>query len=146
MKRPITVCLAYLLLVTGPVIAEIYETKDAQGNTVFTDQPTADAERVELKESNVADSVEPRPYVAPEKPHRQPHTTQPAPDTTGTEMRDDAARDEEREEWLEQEIAEDGYGRGVERGVERAAERREGDGPVHARPLPARHPHTGLRR
>lgn len=37
--------------------AEIYESRDAQGNPVFTDTPTAGAERVDLPQENIADAV-----------------------------------------------------------------------------------------
>lgn len=45
--------------------AEIYETKDAQGNTVFTDTPTAAAEEVVLPNANIADAVKAAPQPAP---------------------------------------------------------------------------------
>ena len=38
--------------------AEIYESKDAEGNPVFTDTPTAGAEKVDLPQENIAESVE----------------------------------------------------------------------------------------
>lgn len=40
------------------VRAEIYESKDAQGNSVFTDTPSAEAKKVELPQENIADAVE----------------------------------------------------------------------------------------
>ncbi len=43
------------------VDAQIYKSKDADGNTVFTDVPTEDAEEVNLRETNTANSVEVRP-------------------------------------------------------------------------------------
>ena len=39
------------------VCAEVYESKDAQGNPVFTDIPTAGAEQVDLPTENIADAV-----------------------------------------------------------------------------------------
>ena len=42
----------------------IYRSKDRQGNTVFTDRPGEDAERVELREPNVTPAVKPRPRPA----------------------------------------------------------------------------------
>jgi hypothetical protein len=49
------------LLLSSSVWAEIYETTDSEGNKVFTDTPTEQAEVVELPDANIADSVEPRP-------------------------------------------------------------------------------------
>jgi hypothetical protein len=43
--------------VSGVAWAEIYETRDAEGNPVFTDSPTPDSKVVDLPEANVADSV-----------------------------------------------------------------------------------------
>ena len=42
---------------SGVAWAEIYETRDAEGNPVFTDSPTPDSKVVDLPEANVADSV-----------------------------------------------------------------------------------------
>ncbi len=39
----------------------IYRSKDRQGNTVFTDQPGDNAERVELQDTNRTPAVTPRP-------------------------------------------------------------------------------------
>ncbi len=58
-----------MLLIAGfatVLIAEeerggIYRSKDRQGNTVFTDRPGEDAERVDLREPNVTPAVKPRP-------------------------------------------------------------------------------------
>ena len=43
---------------TGVASAEVYETRDAQGNPVFSDAPSADAVRIDVLPSNVADAVE----------------------------------------------------------------------------------------
>jgi hypothetical protein len=50
----VTACLA----TAGVANAQIYESKDAQGNTVFSDQPTAGAETIKVAPTNSADSVE----------------------------------------------------------------------------------------
>lgn len=47
--------------------AQIYEGKDEEGNTSFSDVPTAGAEKVDLQETNTATSVEVRP-PEPETP------------------------------------------------------------------------------
>jgi len=41
--------------------AEIYESKDAEGNPVFTDTPSAGAQKVDLQQENIADAVEASP-------------------------------------------------------------------------------------
>jgi len=46
-----------LLAMAGTAIGEIYQSKDAQGNPVFTDSPSAGAAKVDLPEENIADSV-----------------------------------------------------------------------------------------
>jgi hypothetical protein len=39
------------------VSTEVYESKDAQVNPVFTDTPVAGAERVEILQENIADAA-----------------------------------------------------------------------------------------
>jgi hypothetical protein len=43
---------------SGTVFAEVYETRDAQGNPVFSDAASSDAVRIDVPPSNVADAVE----------------------------------------------------------------------------------------
>jgi len=50
-----------MLAWSGISLAEIYESKDAQGNPVFTDTPAAGAEKVVLPEENIADPVKESP-------------------------------------------------------------------------------------
>ena len=59
MKFPITslACVMTMAL-SWNVHAEIYKSEDAQGNPVFTDTPTAAAEKVDLPQENIADAVE----------------------------------------------------------------------------------------
>ncbi|HEY6130939.1 MAG TPA: DUF4124 domain-containing protein, partial [Halioglobus sp.] len=57
----------------GTASAEIYQTKDAQGNTVYSDTPSQGAEAIKLPKTNSADPVveisRPEPTeAAPEKP------------------------------------------------------------------------------
>ena len=47
-----------VMALSGAVWAEIYESKDAEGNPVFTDTPAAGAEKVDLPQENIADAVE----------------------------------------------------------------------------------------
>ena len=50
-------CMLAMALSTA-VRAEIYESKDSEGKPVFTDTPTAGAEKVVLPQENIADAVE----------------------------------------------------------------------------------------
>ena len=63
-----------LLLASCSAWAEIYETTDNQGNKVFTDTPTAEAEVVDLPEANIADSVKsaPAPPASPARTKTTP--------------------------------------------------------------------------
>jgi hypothetical protein len=57
----LSICLVALAL-QSKAWAEIYETKDAQGNTVFTDSPpTEDATVIEVQQTNIADAPAPDP-------------------------------------------------------------------------------------
>ena len=62
MKYSIT-CLTCMLMVAWSAIsqAEIYQSKDAEGNPVFTDTPSDGAQKVDLPQENIADAVEGAP-------------------------------------------------------------------------------------
>ena len=47
------------LSLSAVVRGEIYETRDAQGNPVFTDTPSQGAREIQLHEENIADPVTP---------------------------------------------------------------------------------------
>ena len=54
-----------------PVHAQVYESTDADGNVLFSDQPTPESEEVKIPETNVGDSIDvpppaPDPVVEPE--------------------------------------------------------------------------------
>jgi hypothetical protein len=55
---------------SGNASAEIYQSKDAQGNTVFSDLPSQGAAEVKVPPTNAADpvAITPRPPPAPETP------------------------------------------------------------------------------
>ena len=57
-------CIVTILLSTLSQ-AEIYEEKDAQGNTVYTDSPDPGATEVDLPETNTADAVKPTAAETP---------------------------------------------------------------------------------
>lgn len=55
----LSICLVVLAL-QGKAWAEIYETKDAEGNTEFTDSPpTEGATEIDLPQTNIADAPAP---------------------------------------------------------------------------------------
>lgn len=123
------------LALANAVQAEIYQSKDESGQTVFTDSPTPGATKVELPEGNIADSVEPRPQAAPAKP------AAPAPATTAGEHTV-VVTPHNRNDDLEDELL-------------RRRRHELRDGELHqehdrngevARPLPAARPHPGGRR
>lgn len=84
--------------------AQVYETTDAQGNTVFTDvPPTEDAKIVDVDTTNIADSVEVRP-PEPKAPPAETPSRNIAPPTEVTtideddDLRDDLYENRRREE------------------------------------------------
>lgn len=52
--------LLLLALLAHPLNAEVYKHIDASGKTVFSDAPIGDAEKVEIRESNIVESASPR--------------------------------------------------------------------------------------
>jgi len=56
----------------------IYKSVDAEGNPVFTDDPTSGAQTVDIPATNSADAVSARP--APARPAAAPGRAQPAVD------------------------------------------------------------------
>jgi len=81
MKFSITTLTCILVMALSAIArAEIYESKDADGNPVFTDTPTAGAEKVDLPQENIADSVEVPPEAEAAKASVSPSTSK---ETTG---------------------------------------------------------------
>jgi hypothetical protein len=58
------------MALTAAASAEIYQSKDAQGNTVYSDKPSQGAQPVNLPKTNAADPVVemPRPAATTEPP------------------------------------------------------------------------------
>lgn len=88
-------CLACMLgLALGAAAsAQVYQSKDAQGNTVFSDMPSAGAEVVKVPPTNSADPVadapeRPQPAAAPAKP-RANGATNPGQRAVGEDDDDD---------------------------------------------------------
>ncbi|MAT93454.1 MAG: hypothetical protein CME59_12715 [Halioglobus sp.] len=135
MRKSITagmVAIAALGIGSG-ALAEIYQSKDAQGNTVFSDTPTQDAEVVELGSENIADAVTPRPpEPEPAQPAANPAQADSPQLTPAPAVTDDD--DELREEWYEEQRR--------DAAREALRDHAAGEGEV-ARPLPATRPHPG---
>ncbi len=75
-------CLACMLglALGGGASAQVYQSKDAEGNTVFSDKPSAGAEVVKVPPTNSADPVadapeRPQPTPAPAKPRAKAGTS-----------------------------------------------------------------------
>ncbi len=89
--RIFSCCLACLLglALGGTASAQVYESRDAQGNPVFSDKPSAGAEVVKVPPTNSADPVadapdRPEPAAAP-----RPGTGAAAPDRRANNKDDD---------------------------------------------------------
>ncbi|MEH6549317.1 MAG: DUF4124 domain-containing protein [Pseudomonadales bacterium] len=66
--------LPLFILVAMPISllhAQIYQSKDANGNTVFSDKPSADAAEIDLQQTNSANSVKDSPRPAPQAAPRE---------------------------------------------------------------------------
>jgi len=71
--------LSSMVLSMGTV-AQVYETTDEEGNVSFSDTPTPGAEKVDIHNTNTAESVEVRPYTP-----AAPEPEQSAPEPVGAE-------------------------------------------------------------
>jgi hypothetical protein len=47
-----------MLAATNLAVAEVYESRDAEGNPVFSDTPSEGSQKVKLPEANVADAID----------------------------------------------------------------------------------------
>jgi len=65
-SRTILAAALALLVQSGAVGAqsEVYESRDAEGNAVFSDEPTPGAEAIDVDRTNVADAPSPMPEAA----------------------------------------------------------------------------------
>jgi len=86
------VSVTFGLAMAGTAHAQVYESKDAQGNTVFSDQPTAGAEVIKVPPTNSAEAVEVAPR--PAQPARAADTgaqpaARPAPAGGAQRVQDD---------------------------------------------------------
>jgi Domain of unknown function (DUF4124) len=76
--------------------AEVYESKDAQGNTVFSDMPSQGAEKVKVPPTNAADpiAITPGPEPSPETPAK-PKKSSVRPDSSEQRDTDDEYPDDD---------------------------------------------------
>lgn len=139
-------CLACMLglALGGTASAQVYESKDAQGNPVFSDKPSAGAEEVKVPPTNSADPVadapeRPQPAAAP-----RPGTGGAAPGPRANDKDDDddpyfyyGGADVDKEEARERrEEAKERREEARER-REEGADRPDGERPPRAETLPA---------
>jgi len=86
-KTAIPVALTFLLSHTAG--AQVYESKDAEGNTVFSDTPSAGAQAIDVPTTNTADPVADIPAPKQQaKPEAPPRTSQQAVEPEQAEERD----------------------------------------------------------
>ena len=98
-------CMA--LALSWAVQAEIYESTNAQGNPVFTDTPTAGAEKVDLPQENIADAVRMAPQPEPVDASATPVAALPEPAVRPEESENVAVIPNTRNEELERGVAAD---------------------------------------
>lgn len=60
-----TLIFSSLLVLNFQVLAQVYKSTDADGNVIFSDEPSAGSEKVDVPEPNVGDAVK-VPESAPE--------------------------------------------------------------------------------
>ncbi len=71
MSKPRSLLFALLLSLSSSAFAQVYQSTDEEGNTVFSDTPSAGSTEIEIPETNVGDAVkvpppEPEPAPVPE--------------------------------------------------------------------------------
>jgi hypothetical protein len=82
MPKVYALLIALLTGLSGISHAQVYKSIDAEGNVVYSDTPTEDAEEVQVPKANVADSVE-VPAVTPPEPKPEVKTEKtPQPEVT----------------------------------------------------------------
>jgi len=62
-------------LTSAGALAQVYQSRDAEGNVVFSDTPTADSKEIDIQNTNTADSVDvPPPTPRDETPPKRAPT------------------------------------------------------------------------
>jgi hypothetical protein len=75
-----TLLLLLLMGLNGNAFAQVYQSTDSEGNTSFSDTPSAGSNEIEVPETNVGDSVKvPEPSAEPEPAPKPEVVEQPAP-------------------------------------------------------------------
>lgn len=87
--KSIFFCILVVAL-SGPAGAEVYESKDADGNTVFSDMPSQGAEAIKVPQTNSADpvAITPRPPASDDTAVRTKKSSNRSAGA-GSEERDD---------------------------------------------------------
>jgi hypothetical protein len=72
--------LLLLTYLSGNAFAQVYQSTDSEGNTSFSDTPSAGSKEIEVPETNVGDSVKvPEVSVEPEPVSKPEVVEQPEP-------------------------------------------------------------------
>ena len=71
MIKPCIILYSFLLATSNTAIAQVYQSTDADGNTVFSDTQTPNSQEIQIPETNVGDAVKtpepiPKPVSEPE--------------------------------------------------------------------------------
>lgn len=69
-----------LIFASATSLAQVYQSTDADGNKVFSDQPTPESIEVDVNQPNVAD-----PVTVPDAPAEPPAASEPPPQPTTQE-------------------------------------------------------------
>ena len=75
MSKPRSLLFALLLSLSSSAFAQVYQSTDEQGNTSFSDTPSAGSTEIKIPETNTGDAIE----VPPPEPDPKPA---PAPEVT----------------------------------------------------------------
>ena len=95
MRATTVVLSAMLAMATGsPIHAEVYQSKDAQGNTVFSDQPSPGAQEIAVPTTNSADPVAETPRPPPQENPPVKRRKPASPDIADEKRRDDTYDDD----------------------------------------------------
>ncbi len=78
MRKFLSQLLVCLFFASATALAQVYQSTDADGNTVFSDQPLPGGVEVDVNPPNVADpmAIPVAPPEAPARPEPQPSTQQ----------------------------------------------------------------------
>jgi len=66
MIKPCTIFFSFLLATSNAAFAQVYQSTDADGNTVFSDTQTPNSQETQIPETNLSDAVKaPEPILKP---------------------------------------------------------------------------------